>query len=157
MDSNLLTFTNDLKSIASYQDHLPAECFFIAGLCRQSSGADIDQIILLMTAIEEAFVLEKINETQKQLIMYPLAEGRMAEASRILRDLTEGPVIERPVLKEKKARKVKAEAYSLALEQRAAFSQTIEIAGRTFARNPYTGEINTEGCGNAGKQPESSR
>jgi len=141
--SNLLTFSNDLKSITSYQDHLPAECFFIAGLCRQSSGADLDQIILLMTAVEEALVLEKITEVQRQLILFPLAEGRLVEAGRILRDLTEGPVAQGLPVREKKARKGKAEAYSLALEQRAAFNQTIEIAGRTFARNPYTGEITT--------------
>ena len=48
MESNLLTFTNDLRSVASFQEHLPAEAFFIAGMCRQASGADIDQIVLLM-------------------------------------------------------------------------------------------------------------
>jgi len=142
LENNLLTFTNDLKSITPYQDHLPADCFFIAGLCRQSSGSALDQIVLLMTAVEEALVLGNITEAQRLLILYPLAEGRLTEASRILRDLTEVPVVRGPIALEKK-RRVKAGAYSLVLEQKAAFSQAIEIAGRTFARNPYTGEITT--------------
>lgn len=144
MDSrNLLTFTNDLKAISAYQDHLPAECFFIAGLCRQSSGTDIDQIILLMLAVEEALILEKITTVQRQLILYPLSEGKMTEASRILSDLTEKPVIKRPIGLENKLKRAKNQAFSLAFEQKTAFNQVIDIGGRTFARNPYTGEITT--------------
>ena len=141
--SNLLTFTNDLQTISSYQDYLPAECFFIAGLCHQASGSDLDQIVLLMTAVEEALALEKISPAQRQLILFPLAEGKLAEANRIFRDLTEGPVEVQPEKQRKMKGKAKSAAYELALEQRAAFNQSIEIAGRTFARNPYTGEITT--------------
>jgi ariadne-1 len=96
-----------------------------------------------MLAVEEALVLEKITTVQRQLILYPLAEGRMTEASRILSDLTEKPVIRRPIAMEKKKRRAKDQAFSLALEQKTAFNQAIEIGGRTFARNPYTGEITT--------------
>ena len=85
-------------------------------------------------------MLEKLNDDQKNLIFFSLSAGRLSEANRMFRDLTEAPV--RPAPRPAPQKK-KSKAYSLAVEQQASFTQSIEIGGRKFARNPYTGEITT--------------
>ena len=139
MESNLLSFTNDLKTLLSFHDFLPTEDFYIAGLCRQASAADIEQIVLLMVAVEEAVVLGKISSGQKDLVFYSLSEGKVSEASRMFRDLTESPVPVAPSV----PRMPSESPYLLAAQQSHTFTQAVEIGGRMFARNPYTGEITT--------------